>query len=59
MRDASRADDGIKGDATRRHRSGAANDKEAAMASMQLKLTVYAVMGLAAVVMAATMYYYS
>ncbi|MDI3468522.1 MAG: hypothetical protein OJF62_000585 [Pseudolabrys sp.] len=29
------------------------------MASMQLKITVYAVMGVAAAIMAATMYYYS
>jgi hypothetical protein len=29
------------------------------MASMQLKITVYAIMGVAAAIMAATMYYYS
>jgi hypothetical protein len=29
------------------------------MASMQLKVAVYAVIGLAAAIMAATMYYYS
>jgi hypothetical protein len=29
------------------------------MASMQLKITIYAVMGVCAAIMAATMYYYS
>ena len=39
-------------------RVGAAN-REALMASMQLKVTLYALIGLAAAIMAATMYYYS